>query len=110
MSQEEAVNFYQDCDPAEGENKEVVKRLRAKIAAVMTDSSTSSEKEAEGLDKRKGLQKAATARIDVKRCVDHPEEMEEYWCEDDCREVCKDCLIFGEHRGHRAVKGEQRRY
>ena len=87
----------------------MVKRLREKIAAVMTDSSTSQE-ETEGLDKKKGVKKTATVRGDVKRCVDHPEEMGEYWCEDDCREVCKDCLIFGEHRGHRAVKGEQRRY
>jgi hypothetical protein len=87
----------------------VVKRLRAKIAAVMTDSSTSQE-DTEGLDKIKGVKKATTARGKGERCVDHPEEMAEYWCEEDCRLVCKDCLIFGEHRGHRAVKGDERRY
>ena len=84
----------------------MVKRLRAKIAAVMTDSSSSQE-EMDGLDKRKGVKKAAT---DVERCDDHPEEVADYWCEEDCKVVCKDCLIFGEHRGHRAVKGEERRY
>ena len=89
----------------------MVKRLRAKVAAVMTDSSTSQE-ETEELDKRKGVKKAVTdvSQTDVERCDDHPEEMAEYWCEEDCRLVCKDCLIFGEHRGHSAVKGEERRY
>ena len=84
----------------------MVKRLRAKVAAVMTDSSTSQE-ETEGLDKRKCVKKAAT---DVERCEVHPEEVEEYWCEEDCKVVCKDCLIFGDHRGHIAVKEDERRY
>jgi hypothetical protein len=44
--------------------KEVVKRLRAKIATVMTDSSTSQE-EIEGLVKEKGIKKAATILGDV---------------------------------------------
>ena len=89
----------------------MVKRLRAKVAAVMTDSSSSQE-ETEDLDKKKGVKKTATdvSETAVERCDDHPEEMAEYWCEEDCRLVCKDCLIFGEHRGHSAVKGEERRY
>ena len=65
----------------------MVKRLRANIAVVVTDFSNSQQE----MD----IRKAATARVDVERCVDHPDEMGEYWCEDDCREVCKDCLMWG---------------
>jgi hypothetical protein len=32
----------------------------------------------------------------VERCVNHPEEMAEYWCEEDFMLVCKDCFIIGE--------------
>ena len=41
-------------------------------------------------------------------CEVHPNPLE-YWCQDDCMLVCKDCLIFGEHKAHNAVKQEQRR-
>ena len=41
-------------------------------------------------------------------CEDHPNPLE-YWCQDYCMLVCKDCLIFGEHKEHNAVKQEQRR-
>ena len=85
--------------------------MRAKVAAVMTDSSSGQE-ETNGLDKRKCVKKAATdvSQTDVERCDDHPEEVAEYWCEEDCKVVCKECLIFGDHRGHSAVKEEDRRY
>ena len=41
-------------------------------------------------------------------CEVHPNPLE-YWCQDDCMLVCKDCLIVGEHKAHNAVKQEQRR-
>ena len=63
-----------------------MKRLRANIAVLVTDFSNSQQE----MD----IRKAATARVDVERCVDHPDKMGEYWCEDDCREVCKDCLMW----------------
>ena len=45
----------------------MVKRLRANIAVVVTDFSNSQQE----MD----IRKAATARVDVERCVDHPDEM-----------------------------------
>jgi hypothetical protein len=46
----------------------------------------------------------------MESCTDHPEVLLEYWCEDDSRLVCKNCLIFGEHKGHTAITVEQRRW
>ena len=36
-------------------------------------------------------------------CEDHSEVLE-YWCKEDRKLVCKECLIFGEHKGHTAIK------
>ena len=43
-------------------------------------------------------------------CPEHLSVLLKYWCEDDSKLVCEECLIFGEHRGHRALKREQRRW
>ena len=42
-------------------------------------------------------------------CSDHPETLLEYWCEDDSHMVCRECLIFGEHKGHTAIMKKQKR-
>ena len=44
----------------------------------------------------------------AQQCEDHPAVLLEYWCEEDCRLVCKDCLIFGDHKGHTAITEEKR--
>ena len=43
-------------------------------------------------------------------CSEHLSVLLKYWCEDDSKLVCEECLILGEHRGHRAVKTEQWRW
>ena len=43
-------------------------------------------------------------------CSEHISVLLKYWCEDDSKLVCEECLILGEHRGHRAVKTEQWRW
>ena len=55
-------------------------------------------KKASGLDKTK------------EKCKDHEEEEVLYWCKEDQIMVCKECLIFGRHRLHTALKGEDMRW
>ena len=45
---------------------------------------------------------------DAEFCVNHPHHKKDYWCKEDSLLVCEECLIFGEHRGHTAVIGEDR--
>ena len=44
-----------------------------------------------------------------RECPDHSSKLLDYWCEEDSRLVCEECLIFGDHRGHTALTLEQRR-
>ena len=86
---------------------------------MMTESSSSQEeKECQDITKNTSKSKKevrVTARgddlsqSDEERCRDHPDLLLEYWCEEDSWLVCKDCLIFGEHKGHTAVTGEKMR-
>ena len=42
-------------------------------------------------------------------CVEHVGENANYWCKEDNMKVCKECLIFGDHWGHSALKGDEMR-
>ena len=48
--------------------------------------------------------------VEEEFCAEHLSVLLKYWCEDDSKLVCEECLILGEHRGHRAVKIGQWRW
>ena len=79
--------------------------------SVLDGSSSSQEEKIQGrsLVKRKDQKRIGLNGMDKDECPDHNRELLEYWCEEDSRLVCKECLIFGEHRGHTALTVEQRR-
>ena len=81
------------------ESLELVDRLRRAKLRANSCSSSSLEERVEDV-RRKGQ---------ADKCPDHPLVVVEYWCKEDKVLVCKECLIFGLHRGHTALNGEQRR-
>lgn len=91
---------------------ELVEILKQNIARVMSDeSSTSHEDPGQKLTVRVPgfVQEEDVNSPIAEYCAIHPDEKADYWCKEDSLLVCKDCLIFGEHRGHTAVKGEEMR-
>ena len=82
--------------------QDVVRRLKEKIAAsVMSDSSSSQENSRSCRRKSK--------KVMEENCVEHGENAV-YWCKEDNMKVCKDCLSFGDHRGHTALRGDEMRF
>ena len=81
------------------ESQELVERLRRARMRANSCSSSSLEERSEDI-RRKGQ---------VGKCPDHPMLVVEYWCKEDSVLVCKECLIFGLHKGHTALNKEQRR-
>ena len=84
------------------DRQDVVRRLEEKIAHARSDSSSSQE------NSRSCRKKSKKAREE--NCVKHLGETMIYWCKDDNVKVCKDCLIFGDHRGHTALRGDEMRF
>ena len=84
------------------DNQDIVRRLKEKIAYVRSDSSSSQE------NSRSCRKKSKKAMEE--NCVEHVGENAIYWCKEDNMKVCKDCLIFGDHRGHTALRGNEMRF
>ena len=95
------------------DQKKVVSRLKGMIAAnVRGRSDSSSSQENEWARIRKKCKKVPMIAVEESRinCTEHEEEEVLYWCKEDQIMVCKECLIFGKHRFHTALKGEEMRY
>ena len=112
------MEFKPETDTACIASKGLAQRL-VKARMIAGSGSSSSQEEKEVLDsrmnriksKREHALTSVIARKDRstdQQCGDHPAVLLEYWCEEDCRLVCKDCLIFGDHKGHTAVTEEKR--
>merc|ERR1712142_674770 len=41
-------------------------------------------------------------------CLEHPGVLLEFWCIEDKIKVCKECFIFGKHKGHAAARSKKR--
>ena len=110
------MDFKPEIESASTAGQNLIQRLvRARIIA--ESGSSSSQEEKEGLaSKRMHDPSIVSAGGDGRgkyfaqhqQCEDHPAVLLEYWCEDDCKLVCKDCLIFGDHKGHTAVTVQRR--
>ena len=105
---DEAVDFNEDME----DQKEVVCRLKGMIAAHDRGrSDSSSSQENERVRSRQKCKKVPMTAVEETRinCTEHEEEEVLYWCKEDQIMVCKECLIFGKHRLHTALKGEEMR-
>ena len=97
-------------------SQNLVQRLvRARMIA--ESGSSSSQEDKEGLASQIKAEHVTSivsaggddqCKFSAQECTDHPAVLIEYWCEEDCKPVCKDCLIFGDHKGHTAVTVERR--
>ena len=113
------MDFKPETDSPCIASQDLAHRL-VKARMVVESGSSSSQEEKEVLDSRinnsersreqHGLTTVMSGgdRSTGQQCSAHPAVLLEYWCEEDCRLVCKDCLIFGDHKGHTAVSEEKR--
>ena len=117
MNLEDAVDFKMDITILE--SQELVERLsRAKISFNSDMSSSQEEGSCDGpVSSRGRFKEVRIQNLDQKNksesndgtCRNHPGVELEYWCEDDEVLACKECLIFGPHKGHTALSGEKKR-
>ena len=104
---DDAVDFTEDLD----DKKEVLSRLKGMVAHVRGRSDSSSSQEDIRVHSKKKSRKTPMTAVHEtsKTCSEHEEEELLYWCKEDQVMVCKECLIFGTHRLHTPLKGEEMR-
>lgn len=102
---DDAVDFNEDLS----DQKEVLNYLKSTIAPIGGESESSSSQEDRRARSIRKSKKAAAMEKTKENCTEHEEEEVLYWCKEHQIMVCKECLIFGKHRLHTALKGEDMR-